>query len=150
MFSYKDNVSGFPNIPKLISEETNIDIIWKPPGFEPETFNNDDVVAHLDHSTLMIRDDMSYTKARFVLAHCYAWLKLNLKIPRRFVRSHFSTNTFDRDAKRANKRAMEILMPSNLVKLVALQSSCSLDDMARLFQVSELAMHERLKQLKII
>lgn len=147
---FNGKINGFPNVSGLIVRTFNIDIKWRSPKTDNCVFNDENVIALLEQNTLTIRDDLSHTVCRFALAHCYGCLESKVEIPRRIIRSHFSKNTFDSTAKLANVIALETLIPEKLIRLITDRSDCNFEQMAHLFQVSELAMYERLKQLNII
>lgn len=98
--------------------------------------------------TAYFNPDDSPRRQRFTLAHELGHHVLEHGDSFRDPAANFSLDNFDYKEAEANRFAAELLMPRHVVKPM-FDFGYSLDELANAFQVSEVAMHYRLKNLRL-
>jgi Zn-dependent peptidase ImmA (M78 family) len=108
-------------------------------------------IAVKDGETVFfIKKNINDVRKRFILAHMFAHIILKHKIPRTEVTENMYAESGGEEGN-ANKKALEILIPEKILKCLVYNGGItSVKKLAPIFGVSEAAMVERMKHLKMI
>jgi len=102
------------------------------------------------HRTIEINANESEVRQRFTCAHEIGHHVLNHEHAHRDSLEAFSSRNFDPKERAANQFAAELLMPTDpLTRLVRSGQIVSVDELARMFKVSQVAMTYRMNNLGI-
>jgi len=102
-------------------------------------------------AVILFNESESETRKRFTIAHELGHHFLDHGERKRDTVSEFSLSTHDHFESDANKFAANLLMPASMVNwLVENKSHITIEGLARAFQVSDVAMRYRLKNLRLI
>jgi len=98
----------------------------------------------------LVNKNMNNIRKRFVLAHMLAHVLLGHKIPRTEIPENMYAEA-DGEEGEANKKALEILIPEKILKCLVYNGDItSVKKLAPIFEVSETAIVQRMKYLKMI
>jgi len=139
---------ALPVEPEVIARARHIQVIDLPE--EDRDRYQGHAITSMGREVIYVNPRLIPTRQRFVIAHCLGHIELKHINPPKEMAYHLSSNTVDPMEAEANAFALALMIPSTHLKNRIKNGTHSARELGTIFQMSELSVYVRMKDLKII